>query len=113
MTARSEDEKALLLYVTAPDATTAEDIARGLVGERVAACVNIIPAMRSVYRWKGRIDAEDECVMIVKTTEEQASAARAAILERHPYETPCVLAVNIDREASGGAFLEWIIDSVR
>ncbi len=104
---------AQLLYATAPDAETAETIAKALVQDRMAACVNILPGMRSVYRWEGTVEAAEECVMIIKTTADQAQAARAAVLRLHPYETPCVLAIDIDASASGRAFLDWIADSVR
>lgn len=101
-------EPVQLLYVTAPDAETGERIGRALVEERLAACVNILPGMRSVYRWEGAMEAAEEAVMIVKTTERRAAAARDRILALHPYGEPCVLALPVAQAASAAGFLDWI-----
>lgn len=100
--------KILLLYVTAPDAASADEIAAALIESRLAACVNIIPGMRSLYRWQGAVEAAEEYVLVVKTTAEAAGEARALICDRHPYETPCVLALEARAEGSNPAFLDWI-----
>ncbi|MEX0643738.1 MAG: divalent-cation tolerance protein CutA [Parvularculaceae bacterium] len=96
------------LYTTAPDAKSADEIARALIERRLAACVNVIPGMTSTYRWKGKIEATAEIVLIVKTTAAVAPAARDLILELHPYDTPCVVALPILESASNQAFLDWI-----
>lgn len=100
--------KIVLLYATAPDAHTARDLAGALVEARLAACANIFDAMTSVYRWKGEIEKASETALIVKTTEEKAAAARELICARHPYDTPCVVALNVDATHSNPAFLDWI-----
>ncbi|MBI1364998.1 MAG: divalent cation tolerance protein CutA [Alphaproteobacteria bacterium] len=99
------------LYVTAPDRQTAEALARGLVEARLAACVNVIGAATSFYRWQGAIQSAEETALIVKTTAEAAPAARDFIMARHPYETPCVVALPIDESLSNGAFLRWIAEA--
>lgn len=99
------------LYSTAPDEETAEAIARLLVESGGAACVNIIRGMKSVYRWEGRLETAEECVLIVKTTADRAAGARALILGRHPYETPAIAALPIDEETSFGPFIDWIRNS--
>lgn len=97
------------LYVTAPDETTAAKLAEGLVEARLAACVNIIPGMRSVYRWEGRIESANELVLIVKTTADTAPAARDLIRRLHPYELPSIVAFEASSGASNPDFLAWIV----
>lgn len=97
----------VFLYVTAPEDAAAA-MAETLVEARLAACVNIIPRIRSVYRWKGAVDRGEEAAMIVKTLAGTAGAARAAIERLHPYKTPVIAALGIDQEKSGDAFLNWV-----
>jgi len=99
---------AQFLYCTAPDVETADKIARRLVSKGQAACVNILPEMRSVYKWQGEIEQAVEAVFIVKTTAEAANNARETILNWHPYDCPCILALPVDAINSAPAFLEWI-----
>ncbi len=101
-------DDAVFLYVTAPDAEIAGRIARTLVGERLAACVNIHGPMRSVFEWEGKTEEVVETPLIVKTTALKAPAARDRILALHPYETPCVAALPVARNGSSEAFLDWI-----
>ncbi|MBI1394060.1 MAG: divalent cation tolerance protein CutA [Alphaproteobacteria bacterium] len=97
-----------LLYVTAPDAPTATALAEALVAARLAACVNILGEMTSVFRWDGEIQKEREIAMIVKTRAAMAGAARDLILERHPYDEPAILALPVDGAGSSAAFCDWI-----
>lgn len=101
------------LYVTAPDETAAAKLADGLVEARLAACVNIIPGMRSVYRWEGQIESANELVLIVKTTAEAAPAARDLIRRLHPYELPSIVAFDAASAASNPDFLAWIAGETR
>lgn len=101
-------EPIVFLYVTAPDEAAAGRIAEALVEGRLAACVNILPRIRSVYRWEGAIERADETAMIVKTTAARADAARAIIQSRHSYETPVIAALVIDSGRSGEKFVRWI-----
>ncbi len=84
-------ERALIVYTTFPDEATGASIAEALVREGLAACVNLIPGMRSVYAWKGTVERGEEVVGIVKSREGRAEALREAIVRLHPYETPIVL----------------------
>ena len=97
---------ALLCLSTCPDAAAAGRIARALVDERLAACVNILPGLRSVYRWQGTVETGDEVMLLAKTVPGRLDALTARIAELHPYELPEVVAV----ETSGGlpAYLDWI-----
>jgi periplasmic divalent cation tolerance protein len=99
-------ERPILVYTTFPDEATALAIGERLVTEKLAACVNVIPGMRSVYAWKGAVERGDEVVGIVKTRASLAEAVRAALKERHPYETPIILFLDV----SGGdrGTLDWL-----
>ena len=84
-------ERVLLVYTTFGDAETALAVGQALVRERLAACVNVLPGMRSVYAWKGAVERADEVVAILKTREGLAERLAAALRARHPYETPTIL----------------------
>ena len=101
-------DRPVLVYTTFPDEATALAVGEALVAEKLAACVNIIPGMRSVYAWRGAVERADEVVGIVKTREGLKEAVRAALKKRHPYETPIVLFL----EVSGGDrdTLDWLIN---
>jgi periplasmic divalent cation tolerance protein len=99
----------VLLYTTWPDAETAEAFAAEAVAERLAACANVLAPMRSIYRWKGAIDRSDETPMILKTSKAAAGALKDLLLARHPYETPCALALPVASEGSNRDFIEWIV----
>ena len=96
----------LLVLSTVGDAETAEEIARDVVGKGLAACVNIIPEIRSIYSWKGRIESDAERLLVIKTTGERFEALRATIVRLHPYDVPEVIAVPIERGHT--PYLEWL-----
>jgi periplasmic divalent cation tolerance protein len=97
---------AVLVYVTCPDAAVAESIGRTAVDERLAACANLLPAMRSIYRWQGRIESSAETVLILKSTMACWTALEARVRALHPYSLPAIVALPI---AAGSApFLAWI-----
>ena len=84
-------ERPLLVYTTFPDAETALAVGETLVRDRLAACVNVLPGMRSVYAWKGAVERANEVVAIVKTRTGLSEAVAAALKARPPYETPIIL----------------------
>lgn len=84
-------ERMLLVYTTFADAETALAVGESLVRDRLAACVNVLPGMRSVYAWKGAVERGAEVVAILKTRDGQGAALAAALKARHPYETPIIL----------------------
>ena len=97
---------ALLCLSTCPDAETAARIARTLVEEHLAACVNRIPGIHSTYRWQGKILDDAEVLLLIKTTRECFEALRARLAGLHPYEVPELIALDI---ADGSAaYLDWI-----
>jgi periplasmic divalent cation tolerance protein len=97
----------VFLYVTAPDPETAHQIARTLITEKLAACVNISAPMTSIYEWQGAIEETAETAMIVKTTASAVERARDRIIALHPHDTPCIAAMPISAHGSAPAFLDW------
>lgn len=95
-----------MIYATFPDRATALALGKDLVEKGLAGCVNVLPAMTSVYVWQGATEMAEEAVMIVKLAAEGADRAVAHIVDNHPYETPAVLVVPV----TGGsdAYLTWV-----
>ena len=95
-----------LVYITTSGVEEAEKIGRTLVTERLAACVNILAGMRSLYWWEGRVQDETEAVLLAKTTGERLEALTARVKSLHSYDCPCVVALGL----AGGnqEFLAWI-----
>jgi periplasmic divalent cation tolerance protein len=100
-------ERALLVYTTFPDAETALRIGETLVQDKLAACVNVLPGMRSVYAWKGTIERAEEAVAIVKSRTGLRDSVGAALKERHPYETPILLFV--EPQGADPDTLAWLV----
>ena len=101
-------KEVLVVLVTCPP-DRAQSIADALVEERVAACVNVVPGLQSVYRWKGEVHHDTEAMLLVKTTRDRFEALKQAVLKHHPYELPEVIAVPVDRGHT--PYLEWVIES--
>jgi periplasmic divalent cation tolerance protein len=101
----------MLVLSTCPDAVTAEGIARTLVEESLAACVNVVPGVRSIYLWNDAVQDTQEVLMIAKTTDARIGELRGRLVEMHPYEVPEVVAVRV---ADGhDAYLRWIAAATR
>ncbi len=98
-----------LVFVTVGNAEEVSRIARTLVEEKLVACVNIIPGIRSVYWWKGEICTEDECLLSMKTRDSLLEALRDRVVELHSYEVPEIVSFPIGQGLP--AYLEWIVDS--
>ena len=97
---------AFLVYVTAADPDEAARIGERLVAERLAACANILPGMRSIYRWKGAVERANEAVLILKTTGDRLPSLTERVKALHSYECPCVVALPI--AAGNPDYLAWI-----
>lgn len=97
---------AIVALCTCPDAASAERIAAALVEGRLAACVNLLPGVRSVYRWRGAVERAEETLLLVKTTADRLEALTDRVRALHPYELPEIIAVDI----AGGleSYLRWI-----
>ncbi|MEO6340099.1 MAG: divalent-cation tolerance protein CutA [Caulobacteraceae bacterium] len=98
----------VLIYTTWPDAETADVVAAEAVERRLAACANRLAPMRSTYRWEGKVEHGDETPMLFKTVAATAEALKAFIVDRHPHDLPCVVALPISASGSHIGFLEWI-----
>lgn len=97
-------------FVTGPDAGTLESIGGALVEEGLAACVNVLPGITSVYRWEGETHRDAEALAIIKTTDDCVQAARLRVAELHPYDVPEFIALEV---AEGSpAYLRWVRESV-
>ncbi len=96
----------LLAYSTCPDADSADRIARALVTERLAACVNRLPGVQSTYRWRGQIEQADEVLLLIKTTTDRLDAMTARLRALHPYELPELIAVEV--RSGLPAYLDWV-----
>jgi periplasmic divalent cation tolerance protein len=101
---------AILVYITAATPEDATSIGAAIVGERLAACANVIPEMTSIYRWEGEVRQDSETVLILKTTENRLDALTARVRALHPYDLPCVVALPI--RGGNPAFLDWIAGEV-
>lgn len=101
---------ALVVLVTTPTAERAAELARALVEERLAACGNVIPGLRSIYRWQGKVEDDAEALLVLKTTRARFDALRDRVLALHPYEVPEVLALPV--EAGSAAYLSWLAAQV-
>lgn len=101
----------LVVLSTVGKAEDAERIGRALVERGLAACVNVLPAVTSIYRWKGKLEREEERLLLIKTRADRFAALRDALVALHPYEVPEVLALAV---ADGHApYLQWLDASVR
>ena len=101
---------AVVVLVTAPSAEVAASIARALVEERLAACGNVLPGLRSIYRWQGKVQEDAEALLILKTQRKRFGELRDRVLALHPYEVPEVLALPV--EAGSEPYLDWIAQSM-
>lgn len=95
-----------IALVTAPDPETGERIARALVEERLAACVNLVPGLRSIYRWEGAVQSDAEVLLVVKTRTDRARALEERVLALHPYDVPEVL--RIAPRGGSESYLRWV-----
>jgi len=98
--------RVLVVFCTCPDEASAARIAHALVEERLAACVNRVPGLRSTYRWKDAVHEDSEVLLVIKTAEDRFEALRERVVALHPYELPELIAVKV---AAGLApYLRWI-----
>lgn len=99
-------QNALVLLCTCPDDAVAAGIARTLVDERLAACVNRLPRTAATYRWQGAVVEAAEVLLLIKTTASQYDALAARLTGLHPYEVPEIIALPVDRGLP--AYLDWL-----
>jgi periplasmic divalent cation tolerance protein len=98
-----------VVIVSGPDLETLREIARTLVEERLAACVNLLDRATSVYRWEGAVEEAEECLAFLKTTAGRVSALEERLLELHPYEVPELIALPVTDGSE--RYLGWVRES--
>jgi periplasmic divalent cation tolerance protein len=99
-----------VVYMTTGDSTEARAIGKALIESKLAACVNIIDAMQSLYRWEGKLQEDRETVLIAKTTQEKVEDLKKMVVSLHSYDCPCILAFSVSN--GHGPFMKWIADQV-
>ena len=104
-------ENHVVVLSTVPDQKSAENIAAALVEERLAACVNLLPGLTSIYRWQQEVKREPECLLIIKTSADRFEALRQRLRALHPYETPEILALPVSH--GDPAYLNWLTENTR
>ncbi len=104
-------ESVLLVMTNMPDAASAERLARSLVEARLAACVNCLPGVRSVYHWQGKIEQAEETTLLIKTVQGRYAELEAAIRQAHPYQVPEIIAM--PPTAGWPPYMAWIADETR
>ena len=107
---RGNEEQPIVLLVTAGSAENAEAVARALVSERIAACVNVVPGVRSIYRWEEKVTVDSEWLLVIKTVRGRFAAVEARVKSLHTYELPEVIALDV--AAGSKVYLEWLFGAV-
>jgi periplasmic divalent cation tolerance protein len=106
----SDTQNAIVVFITAPTTEEATRLADVIIENRLAACVQILPEMQSVYHWAGNIERQKEILLIVKTIASKFDALEKAVREIHSYETPEIVAVPMTAGSSG--YIRWILENV-
>lgn len=104
------DEELLVVFITAGNLDEGRKIAAELVGQRLAACVNILPQIESLYRWQGEVCRDNEVMLVAKTTRERFQALETAVRGLHSYQVPEIIALPIERGFE--PYLKWLQESV-
>ena len=102
---------ARVVLVTVPRGGKAESLAEGAVEARLAACVNILPGVTSIYRWRGRVHRDGESLLVIKTTAARLKELERWIKQRHPYETPEFLVLSVT--AGSKEYLSWLAEQAK
>lgn len=100
-----------VVMCTCPDQDSARAIAENLINQKLAACVNILPGVESVYTWQGKRESAQEHLLFIKTAEHIYDEVEMTINELHPYDTPEVIAINIENGSIG--YLKWISENIK
>jgi len=97
-----------MVYITTPDNETAKDIGRLLLEKHLAACVNIVDGMESMYWWKGTLVEEKECILLVKTHYSRMKKLTTLVNEHHPYDCPCIISYTITEDEGSVEYRDWL-----
>lgn len=102
-----------ILYITTETSEEARMIGGKLVEKELCACANIIKGMESVYSWKGEVQNDSECILLIKTTSDKVDGVTEEVLKLHSYEVPCVISLPLSPEEGNREYLNWIANSVK
>lgn len=105
------DEAALVCLCACPDADTARTLGRALVDARLAACVQLVPGVESIYRWQGAVETAAEVLLVIKCPRDRFAELQARLVDLHPYDVPELVA--LPAVAGLPAYLHWVTDSTR
>ena len=97
-----------VVFCTFPDAETAQRISTQIISENLAACVNLIPGVESIYRWEGKIEQASEVMAIFKVSAAAFEDLKENLLDKHPYDTPEIVGMAVDQVSEG--YLKWIVE---
>lgn len=100
----------LIVLTTVAKLEDGESLASNFIESRLAACVQILPKMTSVYRWEGKVAKDEEYLLMIKTSDERYAEVEKFLLENHPYDTPEIVAINAEHVSDG--YLAWLTDAV-
>ena len=98
-----------MVYITTPDKATAKNLGRKILAKQLAACVNIIDGMESMYCWEGEIKEETECILLVKTHYSKMKKLTKLVNKHHPYDCPCVISYTITEDEGSVEYRNWLI----
>jgi len=101
----------MLVLCNCPDPEIATSIAENIVAQHLAACINIVPGVKSIYHWQGNVESAEESLMLIKTHKQKLSSLQNTITAMHPYEVPEIIALDISEGLP--KYLEWISSSMR
>ncbi|MDH3201834.1 MAG: divalent-cation tolerance protein CutA [Myxococcales bacterium] len=107
----TDPHELIVIFCTVPDDETAERLATGLVEERLAACVKVVPGVRSFYRWEGKIEVASEIQLLIKTRRSHFEAIEEWIYEQHPYEVPELVALPASDVAE--PYASWVVEQTQ
>ena len=99
-----------LILCTCPSSESAEQLASLLVDQGLAACINLVPGLTSIYRWQGKVEKDTEVLLLIKSTRGRYAALQTAIQQHHPYELPEIIAVTVDDGSP--EYLRWLTSSL-
>lgn len=100
-----------LVYITTKDKKEAKTIGRQIVEERLAACVNIIDGMESIYRWEDKIEEASECILIAKTPYHNVKELTERVKEMHSYDCPCVISIQLTEQEGNQEYQHWLLQN--
>jgi len=101
----------MLVLCSCPDQEIATTIAENIVAQHLAACINIVPGIKSIYHWQGNVESAEESLMLIKTHQQKLSSLQNTITTMHPYEVPEIISLDISNGLP--KYLDWITSSMR